>query len=84
MKRIFKVFFYSSQKELDKELYSLNFEKTENNVEKNNKTTFKNLLILGKEHFGKSKFLREILNKNFQEKLNINLLKEISYSDIHL
>jgi len=84
VKRIFKVFFYSSQKELDKKFYSLNFEKIENNEEKNNKTTFKNFLILGKEHFGKSKFLKEVLNKNFQEKLNINLSKEISYSDIYL
>lgn len=77
MKRVIKLFLYSSQKELDKKNLK-NLELTSENHKK-----LKNLLILGKEHFGKSKFLKEIFNKNFYEKLNLNF-KNINLSDIYL
>jgi len=76
LKRLFKLFLYSSQKDLEE--WNLKSEAI------NKSQKFKNLLILGKEHFGKSKFLKEIIfNKNFYEKLNLNF-KNINLSDIYL
>jgi len=67
---------YSSQKDLEE--WNLKSEAI------NKSQKFKNLLILGKEHFGKSKFLKEIIfDKNFYEKLNLNF-KNINLSDIYL